>query len=182
MQKIRTLLTESKNEMKNTKNITLLAMLAAIAVLLGYFTIQVGEFLKIGFSSLPHEYAAYLFGPVTGALFGGALDILKYLVRPTGPFFPGFTISGIISGLIYGFVLYKKPVKFSTILLANAIVAVLVDMILNTAWLSVLYGEGFIVLLPLRIIKSVIMWPINSILVFTIIKATGNAFKSKSGQ
>ena len=40
-----------------------------------------------------------------------------------------------------------------------------------TLCLSVLYGQGFLVLLPARALKNLIMWPIDSIIFYTITKA-----------
>ena len=41
-------------------------------------------------------------------------------------------------------------------------------MLLGTLWLSVLYGKGFLALLPMRVLKNLIMWPVNSMLFYTI--------------
>ena len=43
---------ESLNEFKQVKNITTAAMFAALSVIMGYFTIQIGNYLKIGFSTI----------------------------------------------------------------------------------------------------------------------------------
>ncbi len=40
---------------------------------------------------------------------------------------------------------------------------------MNTLWISMLYGKGFFVILPLRVLKNAIMLPIDScILYFTL--------------
>ena len=151
-------------------------MFGALSIILGYFSIQIGDFLKIGFSSLPNEAVAYLFGPVVAPLFGGIMDILKYMIKPTGAFFPGFTITAIVAGLINGFLLYKRPIKLSRILITKFLVIVICDIALNTIWLSILYGKGFMMLLPMRAIKNLIMWPVEGLLLFTMLKmlnATG---------
>ncbi len=44
----------------------------------------------------------YFFGPVVGAVIGALIDVVGYFVHPTGPFFPGFTISNALIGTIYG--------------------------------------------------------------------------------
>ena len=78
---------ESARELKDSHTMVVIAMLLALAVVLGFFgTVQVTDFLKIGFSFLPNELAAMLFGPSVGGIVAGAADILKYLVKPTGAF------------------------------------------------------------------------------------------------
>ena len=91
MKKFVTLFTDSYKELKSVRTITTAAMLAAIAIILGMFSIDVGSTIRIGFSSIPNGVCAYLFGPVVGGIFAGGLDVLKYLLKPTGPFFPGHT-------------------------------------------------------------------------------------------
>lgn len=162
---------DSYHNIKDVRTITTCAMLGALSIVLGYFTIQIGDFLKIGFSSLTNELTAYLFGPVTAPVFGAAMDILKYLIKPTGPFFPGFTITAIIAGIINGISLYRKPITLRRAFGTKFIIIVICDMFLNTLWLSILYGKGFFVLLPIRVIKNLIMWPIDSFLMYTAIKA-----------
>ena len=95
MKKVTTLFLDSYHEFKKVRTITTASMFAAIGVILGAYTIQVGNYLKIGFSGIANQFVYYLFGPVVGCFYGGALDILKYLVKPTGAFFPGWTLSAM---------------------------------------------------------------------------------------
>jgi len=152
------------------KTITTNAVLMALAVILGFFSIQLTDNIKISVAFMPNELSGMLFGPFVGAIFGGTADILKYIVKPTGAYFPGFTISGIISGAIYGFVLYKKNITLTRILFANFIVTFFVNMLLNTYWLTLFYGNGFMAILPARIIKQAIMYPIDVTLFFLLYK------------
>ena len=47
------------------------------------FSIEYGNFIRIGFSSIPNGIIAYLFGPTVGGIFSGTLDIIKYILKPT---------------------------------------------------------------------------------------------------
>ena len=160
----------SLEEFRHVRVITLTAMMMAVSIVLGYFTIDAGPYLKIGFSTLVNQMAALLFGPVVGAVYNGLLDIVKYFIKPTGPFFPGFTISAAVAGLIYGTCFYRQPITFRRILAAEFCVCVLVNVLLGTYWLSVLYGKGFLVLLPARLLKNLIQCPVNAALFFFLAK------------
>lgn len=176
MKKLATLFTDSYNEFRYVRTITVLAMFAAISVVLGYYTIQIGEYLKIGFSTIPGQMVYYLFGPAVGGIFGGALDVLKYLINSGGqPYFPPLTLSPMIAGVIYGCFYYKKPLSLSRVLAAELTVAVICNMIITTACLSAMGGKGFFVLLPMRALKNVIMWPVNSVIFYTIAKSMESA-------
>ncbi|MDF2944853.1 MAG: hypothetical protein K0S01_3711 [Herbinix sp.] len=170
MTKFTALFTASYKELKSVRCITIAAMFGAISIILGSLVIMVGDFLKIGFSFLPNEFIYYLFGPVVGAIYGAAMDILTFLVRPSGTFFFGFTVSAILTGILYGVVLYKKPLSLKRIIIANVIHVIFINILLNTYWLTILIGKGFFVLLPLRALKELIMFPIETILLFTVIK------------
>lgn len=137
-------------------------MFAAVGVVLGYFTLSIGNYLKIGFSSLPNQCVFALFGPAVGMVFGGLLDVLKYFIRPTGPYFPGFTLNAMIAGLIYGTSYYRKPLSFTRILITELIVSLVCNILLNTLWLTILYGEITRVLLIQRVIKNLIQVPITA--------------------
>ncbi len=170
MTKFTALFTSSYKEMKNVRSITVMAMFAAISIVLGFYTIMLGETMRIGFTFLPNEFIYYLFGPAVGAFFGAALDILTFMVSPKGPYFFGFTLSGILNGLIYGVVLYKKPLSLKRIAFANVLGMIFINIILNTYWLALLYGDGFFAILPLRVLKELIMLPVNTILLYSVIK------------
>jgi ECF transporter S component (folate family) len=170
MAKFTALFKSSFKELKSLKCITLTAMLGAVSIALGSLVIMVGDFLKIGFTFLPNEFVFYLFGPVVGMVYGAAMDILTFIVRPAGPFFFGFTVSSIITGLIYGCILYKKPLSLKRILAANLVHLVLINLLLNTYWLTMLYGYNFMALLPLRALKALIMLPVETIMLYTVIK------------
>lgn len=171
----RTLFKDSFHELKEVKTLATAAMLLAIAVVLGFYTVQLTESLKVGFSYLPNELAGMMFGPVVGSIVGGTADILKFLVNPTGPYFPGFTISGICGGLIYGCVLYKRPLQLWRIILANGLVTFLVNLLLNTYWVSLLYGNAYMVLLPARIVKQLLMLPIEVVIFYFVAKVLARA-------
>ena len=170
---IKNLISQFKNsygEFKSTRMITTCAMFAALGVIIGSFTISFGNYMKIGFSSIANQCVYALYGPVVGFAFGGMLDILKYIIKPTGPFFFGFTFNAMLAGAIYGVSFYKKTLTFKRILITELIVAITVNIVLNTLWISVLYGKGFIALLPMRVIKNLIQWPFNAFVFFMVSK------------
>ncbi len=159
---------DSFKELKVTHNLVLCGLMAALAVVLNYTTsIFITPNIRIGFSGLPNRVVEYLFGPWVGAVFGAALDILKYLLKPDGgAFFFGYTFNVMVAGVIYGSVLYKKPVRLWRILIAEFLVKAIVNCGLNTLWLAVLNGNAFMAILPARALKNVIMLPIDAAILF----------------
>ena len=150
MKRLTETFTSSFRELKQVRTITVCAMLAAIGVILGSLTIYITDTVRIGFAGIPNMLAAYLFGPVAGGVFAGALDILKYLVKPMGPFMPALTLIVVLKGLLYGCAFYKKPISL---------------------WrLSLLYGKAFLAMLIPRIMRNLVMWPIDSLIFYHVAK------------
>ncbi len=161
---------DSFEELKDLRTLVVTALLIAIAAVLGFFSVQLTENLKIGFSFIANELTAMLFGPVVGGIMGGVADIIKYLLKPTGPFFFGFTFNAILGAVLYGVMLYKKPITFKRILLSKIVVSIVVNLFLNTYWLSMLYGNAFMAILSPRVIQQIITVPIQSIMLYTVVQ------------
>ncbi|MEF9939950.1 MAG: folate family ECF transporter S component [Clostridium sp.] len=170
MNKLANIYRDSYRELKNVRTITTAAMFLAISVVLGYFTIEAGPYLKIGFGTVANQFVYYLFGPVVGGLYGGVLDLVKYIVKPTGGFFPGFTFNAILAGIIYGTLLYHRPLTFKRVLGVHFIVIMVCNVCLNTLWLSMLSGKAIMVLIPMRLVKNLIMWPVDTAIFYLIAK------------
>ena len=167
MQKIKQFYLDSMNQLKVTQNLVICGLMAALAVVLSYVaSIDFGPYIRIGFSGIPNRMIEFLFGPIVGSIFGGTLDVLKYLIKPNGPFFFGFTFDAMFASVIYGSLLYKKPIKLWRIALAEFLAKLIVNCGFNTLWISMLYGKGFFLLLPARILKNAVMLPIDTAILF----------------
>lgn len=97
------------------------------------------------------------------------MDILKFIAKPDGPFFFGFTFDAMLAGVLYGSILYKKPVTIPRVFVAEFAAKVIVNCGFNTLWISVLYGKGFLAILPMRLLKNAIMLPIDTIITFAML-------------
>ncbi|MDO4621828.1 MAG: folate family ECF transporter S component [Eubacteriales bacterium] len=163
-------------KLSNIKILTTSAMLLAMAVIFGFLKVPITPTLEIRFTMIPIAVAGTLFGPVVGGIVGALSDIVAYLVKPTGPFFPGFTITAAIGGVIFGLMLHKKKITVVRMLIANALYSLIVGMILNTLMLAILYGylgdmTKFMAMFIGRVPKELLMIPINTALILIIHRA-----------
>ena len=149
------------------QRLTISAMLLAISVIFGFFKIPLSQVSEIRLQFLPVAMEGMLFGPLYGGIVGGLSDILCYIARPTGPFFPGFTISAVIQGIIYGLILNKEQ-SLGRVLIAQAVDTIIVSLILNPIWLMMLYGNAFIPMFISRLPKVLIMYPVNIALLMAV--------------
>ncbi|WP_313339086.1 folate family ECF transporter S component [Sedimentibacter sp.] len=198
--------------------------------------------LRINFASIPLMLSGIVLGPVTGFLAGASADLINFMVKPNGPFFPGFTLvsglTGLLPGLIYKYtkkdinynflntifisllsvsfvsifiyqglltfdngIMYNgKPLNpiyiagFFTLVLIYLIIPVkitsknidynmnkivftvsvtqlITSIILNTYFLTILYGKGIMAWLPARVLTNFFMIPLYSIIIAAILNA-----------
>ena len=168
----------SLREFKKLNVVAFCGMMCAVAMALNMVaSITVGPYIRIGFSGLPNQVVAYLFGPAVGGIFGGALDVIKYILKPEGAFFPGFTVSAILGGVIYGALLYKKKLQIGRVFAAQLLVKVFVNILLNTLWLNMLYGKAFLAILPGRLISNAVMLPIDTAIMFFMLQAVDRTIR-----
>lgn len=95
-----------------TKQICVLALLTAAGVVLGRLVPVVNLWnTKIEFAFVAVMLAACISGPIGGAVVGALVDFIGAILMPTGAYFPGFTVTAAITGLVFGLLLYKKSIS-----------------------------------------------------------------------
>lgn len=165
-----TSLGEFMNVDNNRKKIYIAVLTALQIILEKYFGIKT-LVIEISLSFLPLAVTAVLFGTVPAGISAGIADILGFVLFPVGTFFPGFTLSAVLSGMIYGYSFYKRKIVVFRIAGTCLIVSVFISLFLNTYWLYVLTGKSIEVLLPLRILTNMIMLPIKIYMIWILFKS-----------
>lgn len=143
----------------DTKMLVTAALLIAMQIILSRFLSINAWNLKIGFAFTAIFVAAYLYGPVYAAIVATIADVVGACLFPSGAFFPGFTVTAILTGLVMGIFLYKRQTP-GRIIAAVAIDQLILGLLLNTYWLSVLYGSPYMPLLATRAIQCAVMIPV----------------------
>ena len=94
--------TDAKSLAMKTSTSALRIAVAAMLVALSFVTSLLpslpGPITK--FNGFPLLLGGLLVGPRTGFAVGCIADLLGFMVRPTGPFFPGFTLTQGLTALI----------------------------------------------------------------------------------
>lgn len=161
--------------MSKNKKIILTAILLATLIILSRFLSIKTPILKISFAFIPTILCAMWLGPKWAVLLNVLADIIGATLFPTGAFFIGYTISTAISGLIYGLLLYKQEDNSYTdkqflirLIISIILVTCISNIGLNTLWISITTGKAFIVLLGTRIVKELVMIPIQIVVILFI--------------
>ena len=166
---------DSYRSFKSLKVLVATALLIAIGILLDQFSIRLNPTTEIGVSFIATQLTGMMFGPVVGAIMGGVSDILKFMIRPNGTFLIGYTINAMLGPLIYGILLYKKPISFRRILFSKAVVAILVNLLLGCYWNATYFGAAYLALIPGKLLQQVIQVPIQSLLFYIVVVALKKA-------
>ena len=141
----------------SVRNITLMAMLIAIEIVLSRFCSIQAWNVKIGFAFIAPVTAAILMGPAQAAVVAGVADVLGTLMFPIGPYFPGFTLNSCLNGLVWGLFLHKKP-SIPKAAMAAGINQFVIGLFITTFWISMLYGSPYVSLLPVRLTQACILF------------------------
>lgn len=154
---------------KTVEKLVILAMLLALTIVLSRFLSISAYNIKIGFSFIPIVICAYLYGPIYAAGLAGIADFLGAILFPIGTYFPGFTITAMLSAAVFG--LFLKNKYTTTRLIIMVLINQLVNgLVINTMFISVLYGGDYYALMLTRIPQYLIMIPVQFIMVKVILK------------
>jgi len=180
LKKILTSFTDSLAELKNIRSLTGLSMLLALDLVLNLAaSIQITESLRLSFSFIAAGLMGMLYGPACAGLACGIVDILQLFIKPTGPYFPGFTLSAVLTGIIFGLFLYKNQCTLKRIIISKALINVLIHLLLNSVWITVLYGKAFWANIPGRVIKNVGMLPVEILILWIVLPAIVKILKAQ---
>ena len=159
---------EAMHTKMSVKSISIIGILVAMEIILARFSIHTWN-LKIGFSFIPVVVAAIFYGPVTAGLVGAIGDIMGYILFPVGAYFPGFTLTAFVTGMIFGFFL-RKSQSVLNVVLAVLCVQIFVSQSMNTYWISFLYGSPYWALFATRIYQTAAMIAVEIISTLLIVK------------
>ena len=120
---------------EKTKKLTTLAILVAMHIILSRFLSYSVWNMKIGFDFLPVSVAAVLYGPIGAAVVGGLGDFIGAILFPIGPYFPGYTLSAALSGVVLGLFLHREQ-RLTRVLGAVAVNQWIISLLLTSFWIS----------------------------------------------
>lgn len=152
----------------SVKSVSIIGILVAMEIVLARFSIHTWN-LKIGFSFIPIVVAAIFYGPVTGGLVAAIGDIMSAFLFPVGAYFPGFTLTAFLTGIVFGIFLRKNRSVF-TITLSVVVSQGVISQFFNTYWISFLYGSPYWSLFTIRIYQTVAMSLVQGVCILLISK------------
>jgi ECF transporter S component (folate family) len=157
--------------MTKVKKLVLASLLLAILIVVERLVSIQTQFLRVSFAYVPIMLCGVLLGPAWSAGVAALGDLIGALMFPKGAFFPGFTLTALLSGLIYGLLLYntKSNRQFLLRLIASTlIVGIFIHIGLNSLWLMIMYKRAFLAFASARVVANAIMVPIEVSTIFLL--------------
>lgn len=168
----------------NLRTLAALSMLTALQVVLSRFLSIQTPVCKIGLGFIPVMFAGALFGPLGGGLVGGLSDVLGAILFPSGSYFPGYTLTAILAGVIYG-LFFGKSHNYLRILIAYLLTTVLNTLLLNSFFIAFqnayLLAEAagrqfsdvwvmFASVLPTRLVQAAVMYAVQVVVTYLLLE------------
>lgn len=168
---------DAASEFSKTKTIALAAIFIAMTIVLETIgNLFPYTFLdrKVMFAFIPVAISAMLFGPLVGLTTGFIADILGFFVSSAiAPmtFFPGYTISAMLSAFIYSLFLYRTNISLFKIISAKFIVNFFVNAFLGAIWLTIMYGKKtFWLYFSGGLIKNLVLLPLEVLILLYLLQ------------
>ncbi|MDC7953271.1 folate family ECF transporter S component [Liquorilactobacillus mali] len=153
----------------SVRNIVLMGLLIALNIVVAKFLSFGIWSVRISFTFVVVFFMAYWFGPLLGAIGAACADVVGTLIfGGLGGYFAGFTLSAFLGAFVYGILFYKKDVTLVRVIIAVLINIFLVDALMNTYWITLLYHTDFEAIFPARFIKELLMVPVQIILLYAL--------------
>ena len=161
-----------------TQKLVAVALLVAVNVVLSRFLSISTQEIKIGFAFIPVMIGSLALGPVGGGIVGALGDLVGAVFFPIGAYFPGFTVCAFLTGWNYGIFLKNNQIHVR-IILAVSISEIVCSLLLNSWWISLLYGIPYWGSVLTRILQSIVMIIVECVVLKVLVKYL-NIIKEKA--
>lgn len=180
----RNIFARSFGELRSLRCLVLTALFIAMNITLDLLKLRIDlPGMRIGVGFLTNASIGMLYGPVVCMMMGFCTDILGFLINPGtggGGYFPGYTLTAMVAGVIWGLFLYRPDgapdsktlagrLSFPLRTLAARILITLIcNVFLNTLWLS-LGNNAFLPMLISRLPTQLAYLPVQYLLLLVVL-------------
>ena len=163
----------ARAEFRNVRVLAFSGLVCAMAIVLESLPIYLlGPSLKIYFSFLVVSLGCMCYGPLVGMAVGAIIDSVGFLLAGYGePYFPGYMVTALLSGLIYGVALYRRKPTLLRIIAVRLLINYGSNVLLGSVWKAMLYGKGYLYYASTGLVKNTIMLPLEVFLMWVVLRA-----------
>ena len=174
----------SFHELRSLRCLVLTAMFISMNITLDLLKLRIDlPGMRIGVGFLTNASIGMLFGPVVCMLMGFCTDTLGFLLNPgsgLNTYFPGYTLTAMVAGIIWGVCLYRPGTTLPgkgerrwgfllRVLAARILITLVCNIFMNTLWTSILFGKGIWVTLIARLPVQLTYLPVQYLLLLVVL-------------
>jgi ECF transporter S component (folate family) len=156
---------KNKDKLPLSGKLAIALLMAMDIVLTRILPIVNTPMLRISLNFAPVALIAAAYGPLWAGAACVMDDIIGATLFPVAPFFPGFTLTALLTGVGFGVFLHRRPLTWKRALPAAAVVCILCNLGLDSLWLYIMMGKGVLALMPMRAFKSALMLLLETALI-----------------
>ena len=167
------------DQLKSVRMLALAGLISALAVALESAPLfLMGFSLRIYFSFLVVSVGAFVYGPVVALLAGMVTDTISFMIFSFGePYFPGYMITAMLSGMLYGMMLYRQRITVLRLFLTKLVINYAINVALGSVWKAMLYGKAYQVYFVSGLGKNTMLLPLEVLLMVMVFSLLMPALK-----
>lgn len=163
------------NDFKQVRTLTFAALMIVACVALSHVpSIPVSTLVggaKVTWGWLARSICGMVGGPITALVFGAAEDTISFMLKPSGPYFPGYTLTTMLGTMIYALFLYRAKPSVVRIFLAKLSTNAL-NVLLGALWSSILYGKkSYFAYVTVSFWKNLVALPVQTLMLCFLVAA-----------
>lgn len=166
---------DAAREIRDVRMLVFAALMLALRLALKTVKIPIGPSLNINVQFFVTALGAMVYGPVMASFCGVLSDTLGYLIAPSGVYFPGFILTEAAGGLVFALLLYRAKLTPGRVILSRFCVNFFVNILLQTPimvwYYRVAMGKGYAWFDLPRIVKNLMLFPFESVLLIVFLRA-----------
>ncbi len=123
--------------------------------------------LEIRFSFLALALSCALYGFWPNLVFAFVVDLLGWVVHPSGAYVPLFALVLMVKAFIYAMSFYgKDKISIPRVVVTQFLVCLICNVLLNPLLLTMMYNMPYWALVASRIVKNLCMFPIECVVLY----------------
>lgn len=162
---------EAVKDCKDLRKLILAALLCALAIVIEKFQVPLGSpSLQVSLSFPVIALCSMLTGPVLAIPCGILVDLIG-AIGSGYPFFAGYTLTAVLTAVIFALFLYRTRPSFLRILLARGCINLFVNTLLGSVWRVALYHGPYKVYVLTSGVKNLVFLPLEVFLLCIFFRA-----------
>lgn len=174
---------EAAEVLANTKMLVFAALICALRIAVKTLPVpRIGDLKIISFDPYVNALGSLVYGPLVGLVVGAVSDTIGAILFPSGAYFFPFIFVEMSSSFIFGLFLWKRKLTAPRVICAKFTVSFFCNIILTslvTKWnyLWLWSDKTYYFINLARIVKNLIMFPLEGILICFVLNAFLPALK-----